>query len=817
MWARSKNGAANRTDWLASKCYRKISSLRRDRSLAQPGFTAVLMITLALGIGANTAVFSVLRAVLLDPIPLPEPDRVVLIWEQDRLRGTTRENASYPDYLDLKQSSRHFTDLAATQSMDVTLTGNGEAERVAAARVTHEFFKVLGLTPIIGRVFGPGEDGVVLSHSLWERKFASSTSVLGTVIRLDGFSGTVVGVLPAEANSFRPRSAELWTSLENVRASQFRGQHSTGIIGRLQRSSSITQAQAEISVIMSRLEKDFPDDNLGRGAKVVPLHEELAGNMRPALQALSIAVFVLLLIASVNIANLLLARASSRNREMAIRVSLGAGRWRLARQLLTESLFLAIFGVALGMITAWWGVRGLIVLAPPDTPLIGRAGIDGSVLLMTFAVTLVAWLIFGLLPALRASIVAPTSALQTSGRNTASRSTLRLRHALVIAQIAMAVVLVIFSGLLIRSFWRLRQVNLGYEPQGAISLRVKLPETRYPFPKFPFREWPAVIAFSDRLKTAALETPGVEAVSLASNSPAHGAWTTRVTVDGRPKLPDGEQKEAQFRTADPDYLKTTRIRLLRGRFFERSDDEKHPLVAVVNEAFVRDHFSNEDPVGQHINVFGMSRLVVGIIGDVRYAGPGSVSSPAMYFPLRQAPFPNLTLIARTGGNPSALAPGLRQAVFVADPNVAPFDLMTLERSLLESTARERFIMSLLTGFACLALLLASVGIYGVVAYSAGRRRKEIAVRLALGARALDIFSQIVGGTLARAAVGILGGIAISVSLGRLLQPLVFETSTRDVTTYLAVAFLIISVAFLGAALPATRAARVNAATTLREE
>ncbi len=550
------------------------------RSFAgQPGFTAVLMITLALGIGANTAVFSVLRAVLLDPIPLPEPDRVVLIWEQDRLRGTTRENASYPDYLDLKQSSRHFTDLAATQSMDVTLTGNGEAERVAAARVTHEFFKVLGLTPTIGRVFGPGEDGVVLSHSLWERKFASSTSVLGTVIRLDGFSGTVVGVLPAEANSFRPRSAELWTSLENVRASQFRGQHSTGIIGRLQRSSSITQAQAEISVIMSRLEKDFPDDNLGRGAKVVPLHEELAGNMRPALQALFIAVFVLLLIASVNIANLLLARASSRNREMAIRVSLGAGRWRLARQLLTESLFLAIFGVALGVITAWWGVRGLIVLAPPDTPLIGRAGIDGSVLLMTFAVTLVAWLIFGLLPALRASIVAPTSALQTSGRNTASRSTLRLRHALVIAQIAMAVVLVIFSGLLIRSFWRLRQVNLGYEPQGAISLRVKLPETRYPFPKFPFREWPAVIAFSDRLKAAALETPGVEAVSLGSNSPAHGAWTTRVTVDGRPKLPDGEQKEAQFRIADPDYLKTTRIRLLRGRFFERSDDEKHPLVS----------------------------------------------------------------------------------------------------------------------------------------------------------------------------------------------------------------------------------------------
>jgi putative ABC transport system permease protein len=502
---------------------------------------------------------------------------------------------------------------------------------------------------------------------------------------------------------------------------------------------------------------------------------------------------------------------------MAIRVSLGAGRWRLTRQLLTESLFLAAAGACLGVAAAWWGVKGLIAFAPADTPLIGRASVDVPTLFATLGITVMAWLIFGLTPALRASAVAPASALQTSARNTASRSGLRLRHSLVIAQIAMAAVLVIFSGLLIRSFWRLRQISLGYEPRGAITLRVKLPETRYPFPKFPFREWPAVAAFNDRLKNAAKEIPGIQTVSLAASSPARTMWTTRVTVDGRPKPPEGEQEEAQFRTADPDYLKAAHIRLLQGRFFTESDDEKRPLVTVINEAFIRRHFPEGKPIGNTISVFGMSREVVGIIGDVRYAGPGMPSEPAMYFPLRQAPFPDLTLIVRSEADPASLAPALRRAVAAADPNVAPFDVMTLDRALLEATSRERFIMSLLTGFATLALLLASVGIYGVVAYSVGRRRQEIAVRMALGARALDVFSQIVGGTLVRTAVGVIAGIILALSAGRLLQPLVFETSTRDLTTYIVVASVLMAIAFLGAAVPATRATRVNAAITLREE
>ncbi len=784
---------------------------------SQPGFTAVALATLALGIGANTAVFSVLRAVLLEPLPLRDPEQVVLVVENDRLRGTSRENASFPDYLDMREGAAEFEHLAASQRMDVTLTGQGEPERLPAARVTANYFDVLGLNPEIGRFFGRGEDGVVLSHGLWQRKFEGSPGVLGKVISLDGFHGTVLGVMPAKASALAPRGAELWSSLERVTATQHRGQHSTRVLGRLRKGASVEQAQARVSGIMTRLEKEYPDDNLGRGATVIPLHEELAGSMRPALKALSLAVVVLLLIACVNIANLLLARASARGREMAIRVSLGAARARLVRQLLTESLLLALAGGTLGIMVAWWGVKGLLALAPPDIALIGRTSIDGAALAATLGIALGAWLLFGLAPALRASDSPASDGLQGSGRNTASRSTLRLRHGLIVAQIGMAAVLVIFSGLLIRSFWKLRQIPAGYEPESALTFRVKLPESRYPWPKFPFREWPAAMAFCDRLKDSVSRVSGVAAVSVAMAGPAQESWTTRVTVVGRPVPPEGEQKEAQLRTADPDYLKATGASLRRGRFFEASDDERHSMVAVVNEAFVREHFPGEDPLGRRINVFGIPREVVGIIGDMRYAGPGTPPSPAMYFPLRQVPFPDLTVIVRSQGDPAALFGGLRQAVFAADSNVAPFEMETLVEATKNATARERFILSLLTVFASLALALSAIGIYGVVAYSAAGRRQEIALRIAVGARTRDVLRQLMGRTLIHAIAGVAGGAALAAISASLMQPLVFETSTRDGMTYAAVAAFLLAVALAGAAGPAWRAAQLDPASTLRRE
>jgi predicted permease len=784
--------------------------------IAQRGFSATVLLTLALGIGANTAMFSVLRGILFEPLPLPDPDRVVVVWENDRLRGTTRERASYPDYVDMRSQAHVFEHLAAVQNTNATLTGRGEAERLLLARVSSSYFGVLGLQPVIGRVFGPGEDGIVLSHALWQRKFAGSMDVLGATVHLDGFSGTILGVLPPGA-ALNPSDPELWSSLENFRGTQLRGQHNTLVLGRLRRGTSVQQAQAEMTAIMARLEKEYPKDNLGRGALVVALHEELAGNMRPALKVLAAAVAVVLLIACVNIASLLLARAASRGREMAIRTSLGAGRARLTRQLLTESLLLAVTGGSLSVLVAHYGVQGLVVFAPPDTPLLGRVRVDGLTLAATLGFSLVAWLIFGLLPAVRTSAVAPVWALKSEGRTTPGRESHRVLHGLVTVEVALAVVLVISAGLLIRSFWRLRQVDLGYQPSKVISLRLKLPETRYPWPKWPFREWPAVTGFHDRLKSAIEALPGVDSVSLALASPAREMWTTRAYIDGRPVPPEGEQKEAQYRAADPEYLKVAGARLVRGRFFEKTDDERHPMVAVLNETFVREYFAGEDAIGKRIVVFGTPREVVGIIGDMRYSGPGAPAPPAMYFPLRQQPWPDCTLMARASGDPAAVAPALRRAVLAVDASVAPYDVMTLDAAIAESTARERFLLSLLTGFGALALVLAIVGIYGVVSYVVLRRRREIAVRIAMGARPGDIFTKVAGGTVSRATPGVAAGLIVAAAAAPWMQPLVFEMTTRDTATYGVVAAVLLGVAFFSAAVPARRAARLDPAITLREE
>lgn len=782
----------------------------------QRGFSVTVLLTLALGIGANTAMFSILRGILLEPLPLPEPNRVMRVWENDRLRGTIRERASYPDFEDMREQARILEHFAALQRMDATLTGRGEAERVGAARVTAGYFDVLGLRPAAGRVFGPGEDGIVLSHKLWQRKFGGRADALGSSIELDGFSGTILGVLPPEAELIGGE-AELWSSIENLRATQFRGMHNTQVLARLRRGASVEQAQAEMDVIMTRLEKEYPKDNLGRGALVVPLHEDLAGNMRPALKVLSAAVAGVLLIACVNIASLLLARASSRGREMAIRTSLGAGRFRLTRQLLTESLLLALAGGVLGALVAFWGVRGLVALAPANTPLLGRVHVDGLTLVATLGFALAAWMIFGLIPALRTSAAAPKSALQSEGRTTPGRESHRLLNGLVMAEVALAMVLVISAGLLIGSYWRLRQVDPGYRPAGMVSLRVKLPETRYAWPKWPFREWTAVTAFHERLKEAVVSQPGVEAASIALASPATENWTTRVYVEGRPVPPEGEQKEAQYRTADQDYLHVTGARLVRGRFFDKTDDERHAMVAVLNEAFLREHFPGEDPIGKRIVIFGITREVIGVVGDMRYAGPSTPPAPTMYFPTRQQPWPEATLLVRTSGDPAGLVPGLRRAVHAADAAVAPFDVMTLDSALAESTARERFVVALLTGFGALALALAIVGIYGVAAYVVVRRRREIAVRIAMGARPRDIFAQVTARTVLNAVIGVVAGLAISASAAPLMQPLIFMMTTRDIPTYGAVAVLLLAVAFCGVAIPARRAAGMDPVVTLRED
>lgn len=801
----------------------QVETLRQDLHFAfrtftaQKGFAAVLLLTLALGIGANTAVYSVLRAVLLKPLPLPDPERVVFLWEQDRVNHTMREPASYPDYQDLRRAARSFEHLAAAQNASGTLTGQGDPERVQAIRVTSNYFAVLGLRPVIGRVFAPGEPGIVLSHALWQRKFGGAEDVLGRQVRLDGFSGTILGVMPPEANSIATQQEDLWTALESAPVRAGRGQHNFRVMGRLRSGTSLASAQAEVSGIMARLEKDFADDNAGRQAEVVPLHEDLAGGMRPALRVLTGAVALLLVVACLNIANLLLARASARSREMAIRTSLGAERSRLLRQLLTESFALALAGAGLGIAVAEGGVRLLLALAPESMTLIGRAAVDWNSMAMAIAIGIGAWLLFGVVPALRASAVAPGEALKESGNVTVSKGALRWRNGLVLAQVALTSVLVISSGLLIRSFWRLQRMDLGYEPKGAVTLRFQLPETRYATPQFSEFRWPQGLAFHDRVRSAASAIPGVEAASIVMAGPNRASWTTRVAVVGRPVPPADQQEEAQVRTGDPGYLKATGAVLKQGRFFTGEDSENAPPVMVVNEAFVRRYFPAENPVGQSAAALFGPRRIIGVIGDMRYSGPASLPVPTMYFPAGQFALPESTLIVRTRGDAAALVPVLRRLITGLDANIAPFDAATLESSLETATARQRFIMSLLTGFALLALLLAVVGVYGVVAYAVGRREKEIALRIALGAGRANVFRQIAGGTVLRASAGVAAGLIAAAALGRLLEPLLFATSPRDTATYAVVAGVLLAAAFLGAAIPAHRAARLNAATTLRQD
>jgi len=792
-------------------------SLRR-----QPGFAAGVVVTLALGIGGNVALFSVVDGVLLKPLPYADPDRLVIVWENDRIRGTDREPASAPDYLDLLAQSRSFETMAARTGQNRTLGTTADPVHVSSARVSATYFPLLGVRAVLGRTFDaadeqPGADHVlVLTVGLWRDRFAAEPTVVGRSVMLDGTPATVVGVVP-DRSTVPGLREQVFEPLVFTPDEQERDIHNFRVFARLLPGATVATAQADASAIMARLEKAYPDMNEGRGAWVRPLADEVLGGARPALVLLFGAVALLLLMACASAANLVLARGISRQRELAVRTSLGAGPLRVFRLLLTESLLLAVLGGALGTLLAGGAVALVRALGPEDLARLQQCTVDGRALLFALLASLAAALVFGALPALRGARHSPAASLKEGGR-VAGGSGLRARRFLVAFELAAAVVLVAGAGLLVRSFENLRRVDPGYDPKNLLLAHLSLTGPSYPFPKgWPVLEWPAYTAFADALRERLLAQPGILGVAFAHQGPADPGWVTGVTVEGRPPVPEGEMPEASYRPVSPGYFRTLGVPIRRGREFARFDGPGAPLVAVVNEAFAARLFPGEDPIGRRIRVARASREIVGLVRDERFEGIEAGPAPAMYLPIDQNPQPSVTVAIRTVSDPLAVVPALRAALRATDPTRALFEVDSAEQALEGSLRQRRFVLVLLGGFAAVALLLAAVGTYGVVSFAVGERTREVGVRLALGAPPAHVFGLVVrqGMTLAAVAVG-LGGL-VALALGRVMENLLFGVGARDPLTLATVAIGLLLTAFVASALPALRATRVDPVRALRLE
>jgi putative ABC transport system permease protein len=788
----------------------------------RPVFAGLVIATLALGIGGNVAVFSVVDGVLLRPLPYTDPERIVMIWENDRLRGTDQEATSGPDFHDFVEMNRSFEALAARTGLNRTLGALAEPVRVSSARVSENYFSLLGVRPIVGRMFLPeehqvgGDRVVLLTEGLWRARFGADPRVLGQPVLLDGEPWTLVGVVPAAAR-LPGRRDELFEPLTFGPDEQFRGRHDLAVIARLKPQATVRSAQADMSGVMQRLERLYPDDNRGRGALVRSLPDEVTQGSRPALLLLFGAVGLLLLMACASVANLILTRGLGRERELAIRTSLGAGPSRLFRQLLTESLLLATGGGMLGALLAVWLVR-LVRAFGPELPRLEQTSVDGRALGFALAASLASALVFGVVPALRAARRRPQAGLAEGGRASGTVGSLRTRKALAAFELVAAVVLLAGAGLLVRSFWKLQQVDPGFDPRGVLLARVSLSGPGYVFPKgWPVHDWPAENAFTGALATRLAAAPGVQAVAFAHQGPTHRGWTTGVTVDGRPAPAPGTEDEASYRPVSAGYFATLGIPLAKGREFTHFDAAGRPLVAVVNEAFAARQFPGEDPLGRRIVVFGAPREIIGVVPNERFSGLEAGPATAMYLPLAQNPQPSLVVIVRSDREPLGMVPALRDAVRGVDPTLALFEVGSAASALAQSVEERRFTLVLLGGFAAVALALAVVGIYGVVSFAVSERTRELGLRIALGAEPGDVFRMVLRQGLALSLVAIAIGTAAALLLGRVMERLLFGVEARDPLTFATVAAILLAAAFAACALPARRATRLDPMTALRAD
>jgi putative ABC transport system permease protein len=804
-----------------------IESLATDvryalRGLAQkPGFTIAVILTLALGIGANTAIFSVVNAVVLRPLPFAEPEHLVWLWDTQPQLPTAP--ASLPDFLDWKEQNRSFEYLAAFLSGNTFLnTGDGTRDTPVGV-VTPEMFALFRVRPILGRTFTaeetlPGRSRVaVLSHGLWQSLFGSDPNVLGRTIELSGTPHTVIGVMPA-GFSF-PNQAELWRPLLIDPNRLDRGPHYLRILGRLKPGVTLPQAQGEMSAIAARLAQQDPEKIAGHGVKLELLRDVLVGDIASALFILLGAVGFVLLIACANVANLLLSRVGARQKEIAVRAALGASRLRLVRQMLTESILLAVAGGAAGLMIALVGVKWLVSFGPDTLPRVREIAVDPGMTGFTLLISVVTGVLFGLVPALQISRSAFADALKESGRTSAGLHRSRLRSALVISEVALSLVLLIGAGLMIRSFAKLNQIDPGFNPSRLLTLRVTLLPNKY-------REDERVAQFYAQLLEGAATTPGIVSVGAISYLPVTGGITNDYfTIEGRPPVAKEAQPIAEYRVVTPHYFEAMGIPPLAGRDVAETDTKQTPNVVVINDAFARQHFAGENPLGQRIKLQGQQRdplLIVGVVGNVRNGGLDEQPTSEVYVPFLQDPLSqtyqrSMTIIARTKSEPSAVAGSLRVALTTLDKSLPVYAVKSMTEHLHETLTRRRFNLILLSIFGSVALALAAIGIYGVISYGINQRTHEIGIRLALGANRYDVLKLVVKQGMLLTLSGVALGLFAAWGLTRLIKTLLFDVSVTDPLTFIVIALLLAFVALLACSIPARRAMKVDPMIELRYE
>jgi putative ABC transport system permease protein len=802
-----------------------MDSLLRDvkfsvRSLLKrPALTIITILTLALGIGANTAIFSVVNAVLWRPLPYNDPARLLMVWENHQARGgPEREWLSPSDFEDWRAQNRVFTHLSAMNDWGPTLTGLDEPEPLVGAAVSHDIFALLGREPSMGRSFLPEEDQpgaanvVVLSNELWQRRFASDRGIIGKSISLNEDRYTVVGVMPAGFKFPVIANTELWRPLRpTINASCQRGCLVLRAIARLKPDTSLEKARVEMSTIAHRLEGEYPESNSKVGATLVPLHEQLVGNMRRPLMVLLGAVGFVLLIACANVANLTLARAASREREIAIRSALGARRGRVIRQLLTESGLLALVGGALGLLLAAWLIRLFAGLAPPGALGFDEIGLDRVVLAFTFGIAMLTGLTFGLVPALHASKPDLNNSLKEGKGGTGGVDGGRLRGTLVIAEIALALMLLIGGGLLLKSFLLLQRVDPGFNPDHVLTVRLFLNKTQYP-------ESGQIRSFYTQLLDRLKALPDAQSVAAISTLPLSGNNSdTDFMIEGRPQPPANQGPVAWFSSVSTDYFRTMDLRLVKGRVFNDRDNEKSPLVVIISETMARRYWPDDEPIGKRIGRPDRWREIVGVVKDVKHFGLDTATPPSMYFPVDQVPARGMTLVLRTAAEPISIAPALRTEIWSIDKNLAIAQVKTMSDLVASSTTQQRFILLLLGCFAALALVLAAIGTYGVMSYAVTQRTHEIGIRLALGARNVNVLWLVIKSGMRLAIIGAVIGLAGAFGLTRLMSSLLFNVTPTDSATFLGVSLGLFAVALAACYLPARRATKVDPMEALRYE